>query len=182
MRRLHREIDMRGIVLIAAFFTLTTLDISAQGRFEITENLARPKSYVGDYAKVIDEKAERQLETKLAQLRARAGIEFVVVTLETTGTEDIFDYSLDAARRWKLAGGAKDKGGVLLMIAVRDRKWRVQLTRSMEVDLSEAVLKENGERMTAAFRQGQFGAGVNSCVDGLIAHLAKRRGFKLTPN
>lgn len=173
---------MRGMILIAVFFALTSLELSAQGRLEVTESLARPKSYVGDYAKVIDEKAERQLETKLAQLRKRAGIEFVVVTLETTGVQDIFDYSLEAARRWKLARGANDKGGILLMLAIRDRKWRVQLTDGLKNDTPEAMLKENGERMNAIISQGDTSAGVEAFVDGLIAHLAARRGFKNTPN
>jgi hypothetical protein len=36
--------------------------------------------------------------------------------------------------------------------------------------------------MTAPFRQGNMGAGVNLFVDALIAHLAERRGFKNTAN
>ncbi|HEX8130299.1 MAG TPA: TPM domain-containing protein [Pyrinomonadaceae bacterium] len=87
----------------------------------------------------------------------------------------LFDYSLNAARRWKLAKGVGDKGGILLMLAIRDRKWRVQLTDSLRVDLPEEVLKIHGERMSAPFRQGDTGAGVNLFVDALIANLAERR-------
>ena len=170
---------MRGMILIAVFFALTTLDLSAQGRLEVTESLARPKSYVGDYGKVIDEKAERQLEKKLVQLRERAGIEFVVVTLETTGAEDIFDYSLKAVRQWKLAGRANDNGGLLLMVAVKDRKWRIQVSRNLEADLPDAVAKEVGDKMIVPFRQGDYASGLNQCVSDLIAYLAERRGFKI---
>ena len=144
--------------------------------------MARPQGYVGDYAKVIDVAAERRLETKLGGLRKRAGVEFVVVTLETTGAEDIFDYSLAAARQWKLARGAGDKGGILLMLAVRDRKWRVQLTDSLRVDLPESVLQVHADKMVVQYRQGNVGAGVNLFVDGLIAHLAERRGLKNLPD
>jgi uncharacterized protein len=168
---------MRRTILTAVFFALTTLNLSAQNKFEITESLARPKSYVGDYAKVIDAKAERQLETKSAQLRERAGIEFVLVTLETTGAEDIFNYSLEAARRWKLAGRASDKGGLLLMVAVKDRKWWIQVSRTLEADLPDAVVKKIGDKMTVPFRQGQYAEGLNQCVSELIAHLAERRRF-----
>lgn len=176
---------MQRIILLFVVFALTASGLAAQDQTKTTgsENLlARPEGYVGDYAKVINEQAERQLETKLAQLRKRAGIEFVVVTLETTGTEDLFDYSLAAARRWKLARGANDRGGILLMLAIRDRKWRVQLTESLRNDTPEAVLKEHGDRMAAAMRQGDASAGVNVFVDGLIAHLAARRGFQNTPD
>ena len=172
---------MPRIILLVAVLALTASGASAQGKFEITEgqNLpARPKTYVGDYAQVIDARAERQLETKLAGLRQRAGIEFVVVTIGTTGAEDIFNYSLAAARRWKLAKSAGDKGGILLMLAIRDRKWRVQLTDSLKVDLPEAVLQVHGDRMSAPLGRGGVGGGVNVFVDGLIAHLAARRGFQ----
>lgn len=176
---------MQRLILLVAVLALTASGASAQGKFEITEdqNLpASPKGYVGDYAKVIDEQAERQLETKLVGLRKRAGIEFVVVTIETTGAENIYDYSLALARRWKRGSGAHEKGGILLMIAVKDRQWRVQLTRGLEGDLPDVVLREHGDKMTAPFRRGDMGAGVNLFVDGLVAHLAERRKFKSSAN
>ncbi|HYP02309.1 MAG TPA: TPM domain-containing protein [Pyrinomonadaceae bacterium] len=176
---------MQRMILLVAVIALAASGAAAQAQVKATgsESLpARPKSYVGDYAKVIDARAERRLETKLAGLRKRAAIEFVVVTLETTGAEDIFDYSLAAAQRWKLARGAGDKGGILLMLAMRDRKWRVQLTDSLRNDTPEAVLREHGERMAAAMRRNDTSAGVEVFVDGLVAHLAARRGFKNTPD
>jgi len=176
---------MNRIILLFAFFALTGSGALAQGKLEITEiqNLpARPAGYVGDYARVLDERAERRLETKLAGLRKRAGIEFVVVTIETTGGADIFDYSLAAARRWKPASSANYKGGILLMLAVNDRQWRVQLTDNLRDDLPESVLKVHGDRMSAPLGRGGMGAGVGAFVDGLIAHLARRHGFKTAAN
>lgn len=176
---------MQRIILLVAIFALTASGLAAQEQLKTTGNEslpARPQGYVGDYAKVLNERVERQLEMKLAGLRKRAGIEFVVVTLDTTGAEDIFDYSLQAARSWKLARGANDRGGILLMLAIKDRKWRVQLTDSLRADTPETVLREHGERMVVAMRPGDAGAGVRAFVDGLIAHLAARRGFKNLPD
>jgi len=173
---------MRAIILITLLFALSTPSIPVFGNLQTTENVARPEGYVGDFAKVINEEAESLLETKLKQLRERASIEFVVVTLETTGGEDIFSYSLNAARRWKLAGGKGDKGGILLMLAMKDRKWRVQITDSLKEDLPAALLAKQGEKMNLPLSQGDPGAAVNLFVDGVVAHLAERRGFKNTPN
>jgi uncharacterized membrane protein YgcG len=176
---------VQRIILLVLVFAFTASGLAAQTQPATTGSAilpARPRGYVGDYAKVIDERAERQLETKLAALRKRAGIEFVVVTLETTGAEDLFDYSLAAARTWKLARGANDRGGILLMLAIKDRKWRVQLTDSLRTDTPEAVLREHGERMAAAVREGDASTGVRVFVDGLVAHLAAQRGFKNLPD
>jgi uncharacterized protein len=172
---------VQRIFLIVAIFALAASGAAAQSRVGTTgsESLpARPKGYVGDYANVVNVRTKRQLETKLAELRRRAGIEFVVVTLETTGAADMFDYSLAAARTWKLARGANDRGGILLMLAVKDRKWRVQLTDSLRSDTPEAVLQVHGDRMVAAMRQNDASGAVRVFVDGLVAHLAARRGFK----
>lgn len=176
---------MSRISLLVLILAFTASGLAAQTQPKTTggESLPpRPAGYVGDYAKVINARTKRQLETKLAQLRKRAGIEFVIVTLETTGTEDLFDYSLGAARTWKLARGANDRGGVLLMLAVRDRKWRVQLTDSLRSDTPEAVLQAHGDRMVAAMRPGDASAAVRVFVDGLVEHLAARRGFKNLPD
>jgi uncharacterized protein len=173
------------MILLVLVFALAASGSAVQAQAGTSGSeviLARPQSYVGDYAKVIDARTKRKLETKLSALRKRAGIEFVVVTLETTGGEDMFDYSLAAARRWKLARGANDRGGILLMLAIRDRKWRVQLTDSLRSDTPEPVLQEHGDRMAVAMRQGDTSAGIQVFVDGLIAHLAARRGFKNLPD
>ncbi|HEX8421764.1 MAG TPA: TPM domain-containing protein [Pyrinomonadaceae bacterium] len=176
---------MQRIILLVLVFALTAAGIEAQTQPTTTGSAslpARPQGYVSDYAKVINQRAKRQLETKLDGLRKRAGIEFVVVTLETTGGEDLFDYSLAAARVWKLARGANDRGGILLMLAIKDRQWRVQLTDSLRNDTPEALLRVHGDRMVAAMRRGDTGAGVRVFVDGLVADLAARRGFKNLPD
>ena len=173
---------MQRIIFLVLIFALAASGSAAPAQTGTSANevilMARPQGYVGDYAKVIDARTKRQLETKLAEVRKRSGIEFVVVTLETTGAEDMFDYSLAAARRWKLAGGANDRGGILLMLAIKDRKWRVQLTNSLKSDTPEAVLQVHGDRMVAAMRQNDASGAVRVFVDGLVAHLAERRGFK----
>ena len=173
---------MRRMILLTLLFALTTPSLLAFVDVQTTDELSRPKGYVGDYATVISDEAESKLEIKLKQLRERANIEFVVVTLDTTGGEDIFNYSLNAARRWKLAGGKGDKGGILLMLAMKDRKWRVQITDSLKEDLPEAVLAREGEKMYPPIRKGDAGTAVHLFVDGVIAHLAERRGFKNNPN
>jgi uncharacterized membrane protein YgcG len=68
------------------------------------------------------------------------------------------------------------------MIAVKDRHWWVQVSRTLEDDLPNSSVKEIGGRMAVPFRQRAYTAGINQCVDDLIAHLAARRGFKNRPD
>lgn len=142
--------------------------------------LAPPVGFVNDFANVIDARAEKLLEAKLKLLKARARIEAAVVTVETTGDQDIFDYSLAVARGWGLGPPAGEEGGgVLLLVAVKDQKWRVQVSRSLESDLPDDVVADIGHLMTPSLRAGRYGEGVTKCIDGLIARLADRRNFTM---
>jgi uncharacterized protein len=112
-------------------------------------------------------------------LKARAKIELAVATVKTTGGQSIYDYSLAVARGWGVGPPAGEEGGgVLLLLASEDRKWRIQVSRSLEADLPDDVTGKIGAAMAPALREGRYGDAVNACADGLIKRLAERRGFK----
>lgn len=140
--------------------------------------LPPPEGFVNDFAEVIDAETERLLEERLARLKARARIEIVVATVETTGAQSIFDYSLAVARGWGIGPPAGEGGGgVLLLLATKDRRWQIHVSRSLEGDLPDDVAGEIGRSMTASLRAANYGEAVDGCVDGLVKRLAERRGF-----
>lgn len=135
--------------------------------------LPAPVGFVSDSAKVIDAATKRRLEARLGELKKSTGVEFAVATVETTGGRDIFDYSIDVACGWGI-GPAEGRpgGGVLLLVAVKDQRWRVQVSRSLEATLPDDVVKEIGDRMAAHFKQGDFGKGIAAAVEDHAARLA----------
>ena len=137
--------------------------------------LPKPEGYVNDFARVIDARTKQRLEEKLAALKESSGVEFAVVTVETTAGRDIFDYSVDVVCGWGVgpAEGARG-GGLLLLVATKDRKWWVQVSRSLEADLPDAAVAEIGGRMTPFFKRGEYGEGITRCVDEHIARLTER--------
>jgi uncharacterized membrane protein YgcG len=138
--------------------------------------LPQPSGFVNDFAKVLDEQSKTRLDQLVRKLKERSRIEFAVVTVETTGKQDIFDYSLALARSWGV--GSKPRGdGLLLLVAVKDRKWRVQVSRSLEADLPNDAVGELGSLMNEPFRRGDYGEGLTKCVEAIIARLSERRGF-----
>ena len=140
--------------------------------------LPAPVGFVNDYAKVIDYETRQRLEERLSRLRERGKVEFAVATVETTGGRDIFDYSLAVARGWRI--GSKETGdGLLLLLAVKDRKWHIQLSRSLESVLTKEDLTRAGTSAQPLYREGKHGEGIFKCVEDLIATLARKKGFKL---
>ena len=136
--------------------------------------------YVTDNANVIDAGTKERLATTLNRLKERADIEFAVVTVPTTGDEDIFGYSLALARGWGIGSKEGEKNGLLLVVAVNDRKWQVQVSRHLEGDMPDTLAGEIArQRLVPQFRQNNYAQGISDFVQAAVATLAEKRGFQL---
>lgn len=86
--------------------------------------------------------------------------------------------ALAVAKGWGV--GSKETGdGLLLLLAVKDRGWRVQVSRSLEATLPDEAVAEICRSAAPFYREGRYGEGVSKCVDGLVARLVEKKGFKL---
>ena len=145
---------------------------------EVKSPLPPPAGFVADYANVIDSASRTKLESVLTELRNKSEIEFAVVTVETTGGQSIFDYSLAVAKDWGV--GPKDTsrgGGLLLMLAIKDRQWRIQVSRSLEKDLPDEFCKSLGKQLEDSCRQGKYAEGTIEFVEAIIKRLQETKGF-----
>ena len=147
----------------------------------IAPRLPSPKGFVNDYANVFDDKSKKRLEALLTKLKEKTNIEFAIATVDTTKGESIFNYSLGVAREWGV--GPKDTsqggGGMLLMLAIKDRKWHLQVSRTLEKDLPNEVCKELGDQSEELYKKGDYAGGVEKYVAALIRRLEEQRNFKL---
>ena len=164
---------------IALFVLLLPLVLSCSSReTKVNGPLPPPTGFVNDYANVIDSASRERLESTLTELKNKSAIEFAVVTVESTGGQPIFDYSLAVARGWGI--GPKDTsrgGGVLLMLAVKDRQWRIQVSRGLEKDLPDEFCKSLGPQLEDLCRQGKYAEGITKYVEGIIRRLQETRRF-----
>ena len=142
--------------------------------------LPRSQSLVTDNANVLTDSQRDEIERKLQNLKQSGKIDFALVVVDDTAGQDIFDYSLSLANCWDIGADNPDKAGVLLLVAVKDRKWRIQITRELEKVLSNAETKEIGDSMVPDFKKGDFASGLHKAVDTMIAALAKKRNFSVT--
>lgn len=135
--------------------------------------------FVNDSAGVMDSDSRAKLEQKLDTLKSAGNIDFAVVTVKTTGEQAIADYSLALARCWDLGQSNPDKSGLLLLLAVDDRKWHMQISRSVEKVLSNDEIQQAAAFMTPELRNRNYAEGIDKCVDATIRTIAPRRKFSM---
>ena len=160
-----------------AFVLLVAAIVSASGQ-TAQSPLPPPAGYVNDYAAVIDQATKQRLETTLANLDHQQQIQFSVVTVDTTGGQDIFDYSLAVARGWGIGSKDTQKPSLLLLVAIKDRKYFTQVSRHLEGDLPDGLVGQiQRERLVPAFRVGDYGKGLADTIDVYITTVANKHGF-----
>lgn len=162
-------------------FTVLLLLVAVRGVFAQAAKspLPSPTGYVNDYANVIDPATKQRMETILQNLKQRADIEFAVVTVKTTGDTPIFDYSLAVARGWGIGSREGEKNGLLLVVAVDDRKSQIQVSRHLEGDLPDGLVGATLRNMRPFFQQNDYSKGLMAGVQTVVATLAQARGFNI---
>ncbi|MFN9958755.1 MAG: TPM domain-containing protein, partial [bacterium] len=85
---------------------------------------------------MIDDAVERNLNAKLEQFRTAVGPQIAVLVVGSTGNQTIEDYGIDVAREWGIGDEQRDDG-VLLLIAIDDRKLRIETGSGIEGDLTD---------------------------------------------
>ena len=161
---------------VAIFITLSVVAVAvvscAKSKSPVAvEQKHETISYVTDDAEVIDESSKQQLETILAELKARKSIDFSIVTVKTTGNQPARDYSLALARERRSKSKDETVSGLLLLVAIDDRNWHVQVTRNLEDKLTGEILTNLSEPMTTSFQQNRYADGIIQYVKALIAKL-----------
>ncbi len=170
----------RAILTSALFAFVCLLSCGADVFAQTTQSpLPYTERAVNDYANVIDPATRERMETILINLKDRAKIEFAVVTIKTTGDQPIFDYSLAVARGWGIGPRDGEKKGLLLLVAVDDRRYQIQVSRHLEGDLPDGLVGELGRRMRGPFREGRYGDGLFAAVQTFVATLAEKQGFSI---
>ena len=137
--------------------------------------------HVNDFANVIDEETRQRLETILTNFEYLTGAQIAVVTVKSLNDQPIEDYAVDLYRKWGIgakSGEHKDKGA-LLLVAINDRKTRLEVGYGLEGDLPDGMAGEIIRRMRPYLQQGQFSQGMNVGVRSLVDTLSQKWNISL---
>src|SRR5437773_8375981 len=152
-------INLRAIVLViilaitALLWSGTSVGVSAQDR------LPRPSGHINDFAAVLDAATRDRLEKILENLKQRTQVDFVIATVKTAGSEDLYDYSLRIANDWNVGAPAGSNKSVLLLVAADNGKFFTQATRPARIYLPDGLIGSMGQRMRPKLETAGYGEG-----------------------
>lgn len=130
-------------------------------------------SYIHDFAKVISADSKSQLQEKAKRLKEELNTEIAVVTVESLNGEEPFDYSMKMARQWNIGSPDSPLRGLLILVAVNERKTSFRTSRHLEGELPDGITGEISREMNLFFKQGDFGGGFSRGLD-LISNRLKQ--------
>lgn len=116
--------------------------------------------YVNDFANVLDSQTEQYIMQHSIRLDELTGAQVVVVTLATIGDIPLEEYSLNILRGWGI-GSAEKNNGVLILVAVDDRKSRIEVGYGLEGALPDSKTGWiQDDYMIPYFSVGDFSTGI----------------------
>lgn len=153
-----------GWLLLAAAGLLTLAPAAHAQKLQPVPPLA---SRVTDSTGTLSAEQKTALEQRLAAFEQATGSQVAVLLVQTTAPEDIAAYANRVANAWKI--GRKTIGdGLLLLVAKRDRKVRIEVAKALEGAVPDLAAKEViDEAITPAFRRNDYAGGITAALDRL---------------
>ena len=135
--------------------------------WQVSAEIAVPalSGRVIDQTKTLTSEQLRTLDQKLREIEARKGSQVAVLMVPTTKPEEIEQYAIRVADKWKL-GRKKVDDGVILLIAKNDRAVRIEVGYGLEGALTDAMSKRIIDgAIIPRFKQQDFYGGILAGVD-----------------
>jgi uncharacterized protein len=149
------------LLMIGAFVCFNTI---------VAQNvLPKPSTpqLVTDIAGVLSPEQKQALENKLVAIDDSSSNQIAVVILPTLEGNPIEEYATKLFREWGI-GNTKTNNGILLLIAVQDKKIRIEVGYGLEgaiPDITAINIIDND--LKPAFRAGAYYEGIDKATDDI---------------
>jgi uncharacterized protein len=151
-------------VALAALLGLITKPVVAQ-------TFPRFTNFVVDQAGILSPPAEARLNARLAKLQRKTRHQLAIVTVSSLQGYSINDYTLRLSRTWGV-GRRRYDDGVVLLVAPREHKVRIEVGYGLEATLTDPRCAEIiRDRIVPRFKRNDFPGGIEAGADAIIARL-----------
>ena len=166
---------LRQAALALGISWLSLASVTAQEELPTDRLLwsLQPTADVNDFAGILTPAEKESLEERCRNLREKSGAQLAVVTIKSLEGGQIDDFAVKLFKRWGI--GQKDqKNGVLLLVAIQDRKARIEVGYGLEPILPDALAgRILNEQLFPAFKQQHYADGLTAAVDRIVLIVEK---------
>jgi len=140
---------------------------------------AVPRDYVVDLAGVMPGDTQARLNAYLKELEQKTSAQVLVLTVETLNGQSIEEFSFQTKEQWRLGQKGKDNG-VLIVVAVKDRKYRFEIGYGLESVLPDSMVGSIGrEYMVPYFKRGDYGTGIYTAAIAVANAIAAHEHMQI---
>ena len=156
---------MKRLFLITSVFLL--FSCAARGEIPVPEGL------LNDFANVISPEYKEKISALLNEIEQKTSAEICVVTSSSIEPYDENEYAQMLFDSWKIGKKGKDNGA-LILLAVKEKRWRIHTGYGVEGILPDGVCGEIGRKyMVPYFKDGKYSEGLYSGVTAVASIISK---------
>lgn len=160
---------MQNLKIIATTAILSASCLASVVAFDIPQY----DNYVTDTTKILTLEQEKNLEDQIYAIRKNTATEIWILIIPSTNGEDIAQVATDVGNtRW--IGTKKYDNGIIILLAINDRKRFTAVGYWLEGTLPDAIVKRIGEsNFPEHFKQGQYFEGLQAALQDINAYILK---------
>lgn len=137
----------------------------------LAANYPSSEGYVNDFAGLMDSETKQKLVELTRDLEAKTGAELAIVSVKSLQGKDIETYSNEIFKQWEI-GKAKEDNGVLLLVALNERKVRIEVGYGLEGVLPDGKTgRILDERVLPYFKENQYAEGLYAGAQAIAAEI-----------
>jgi uncharacterized protein len=159
-----------------AALALFTLFSSAV--FALDTSKLKPAGYVNDFAHALDGASAQRLEAYCANLERVTGAQMAIVLVDSLEDEPVEDVANRLFREWGIGKKGKDEG-ILVLLAVRDRKNRIEVGYGLEPIVPDGFAGGVLRGIRPILRQGDYAGALFAAAQQLGSRIAQAQGVDL---
>lgn len=135
-----------------------------------------PASWISDTSHVLSADAHARLDTKLRGINQSSANEIAALVVQTLDGQDISDVANTTFKSWGVGKKGLDNG-VLVVLAIKDRKMRIETGKGVEADLPDLKTQDiqvnvMRPRLKSGDVEGALGAGFDAIATSIANHKA----------
>jgi uncharacterized protein len=139
-------------------------------------------SYVNDFAGVLQSDNKTQTEDLIAKVEKETSSEIAVAIINSLEGVTVEEYAVKLFEKWGV-GKKKEDNGVLLLVAIEDRKLRIEVGYGLEgtiTDLEAGNIIDNV--IVPKFKQNDYSTGVYDGVVAIANEIYEEKGLTTISN